>query len=167
MNKKLALNIVAAVGFVALVVGLFLNVWQQVGSFTFAGETISEAEGCGLFTELGLDIAWLGTITEVLMIVAAVVALAYVVLFVLDACKVVSLPKVQKLLAIVLLAVTLAVVVCGVLFSILGTSEFVGLMGEFMPEGASLTFGPAIGFYLVGAGALVAGVAGLLASNNK
>lgn len=159
MNKKLVLNIVAAVGFVALVVGLFLNVWQM--GATFMGETMSE--GLGVFAEkAGMDAGWLGTIAEVAMLLVTVCALAYVVLFVLDACKVVSLPKVQKILAIVTLALTALVIVCGVVFCILTTNQIVG--GEPLPAGYSIGFGPAIGFYLVAVGALVAGVAGLLAN---
>ena len=170
-TKKLVLNIVAAVGFVAVVVGLFLNVWQLAQSFM--GESIVEGT-TGLFAGSGFDCGWLGTITEVLMVLVAVLALAYVVLFVLGACKVVSLPKVQKLVALVTVVVAALVVVCGVVFSILATSEVFGTMkemaeafGESIPEGYSLTYGPAIGYYLVAAGSVVAGVAGLLASCDK
>ncbi len=151
-NLGLVFNCLVVVGLVLLVVGICLSLWTEA-ALGFSG-------GVGIFANKdGLDYAAMGTICEILMLVNLVLVALYVVVFCLDTFKIgkFNYAKLLKVLALVILCVTVLALVLGVLYAVLTTNVQYKDLNTFYVK-------PAVGFYLMMAGALVAGLAGLLAN---
>ena len=154
-NLGLLLNVGVIVGLVLLIVGICLALWTE-SALWISG-------GVGIFASKdGFDYAVMGTVCEIVLLVNLVLVALYVCAFCLKYLKVgkFNYAKLMKLLAIVTLVLTLVAVLLGVLYAVLTTNvQFEGLKTFYVT--------PAVGFYLMSAGSLVAGLLGLCASSKK
>ena len=154
-SQCLLLNAGVCVGLVLLIVGICLSLWT-VSALWISG-------GVGIFASKdGFDYAIMGTICEILLLANLVLVALYAVVFCLKYFKVgkMNYAKFMKFLSLAVLILTLIAVLLGVLYAVLVTNvQYEGLKTFYVE--------PAVGFYLMSAGSLVAGLFGLCANLKK
>ena len=154
-NLGLLLNLGVCVGLLLLIIGICLSIWTESALWV--------SGGVGIFASKdGFDYAVMGTICEIVLLANLVLVALYLCVFCLKYFKVgkFQYAKFMKFLALLTLALTITAVVLGVLYAVLTTNvQFEGLKTFYVT--------PAVGFYLMSSGSLLAGCFGLLANRKK
>ena len=167
-TKKLLLNLGAVVGFVLLILPMFLAMYQNL----VGAGSLTSTEPIGIFADWSILAelysaagktfpSFLSIIIDILAVVLLWLASVYVLLFVLQLLKVgktAKLDKMKRLFSLITLIVTILVAVLYVIF----------VLTASVKEGSlAYAFIPGIGTYMLFAGGLMLGVFGILASTKK
>ena len=157
-NKNLIWGLVTIAGLILLILPTFLSIFALSGGselINYSGQT-----GFGLFADLSsVDSSWLATVVSITLIAGLALAAVYVILYALEALKVVKqdFSKIRKLIALILFVLCLATLICGLIF--VGNAGALDL--GFLANAQLVT---SAGFWLGISGMAITSVAGFMAA---
>lgn len=174
-GKKLVFNALATVGMILLILPMFLAMYSTTVS---AGGSTSDPTFYKIFNDWSgftdvyklagetFSSVW-ALITDIIAVVLLVLAALYVILFILQLLKVggkkVNYSKFMKLLALLIIILTLVAVVTGIIFIAANAlTHNVPLVGQ-----TKYAFGFGIGAIMLLVGGVLTGTFGLIANSKK
>ena len=157
MKKKRLITNMIAIGLVVVAfIGIFLAMWvpQITSDITNTTRTL---DGIGIFAEKAGDNAALGTVCEVLLLIALVLGCLYAICYLLGFIGIgkIDWNKVLKLIAIVELLLALVAIVLGIVYCVSQSN-----VNDYL----STILMPGVGFYMLSLGTLFSGIVGVYAN---